>query len=74
MGAVYTKGFEVNGGKTSEELKASESVAEAAKPESPRVKILDISIHEAATTDCSASVGQTYLTTTRNLNKKPVRL
>ena len=58
MGAVYTKGFEVNGGKTSEELKASESVAEAAKPESPRVKILDISIHEAATTDCSASVDQ----------------
>ena len=46
-----------HGGKTREELKAGESVAEAAKPESSKVKTPGISIHEAATTDCSAPVG-----------------
>ena len=37
-----------HGGKTSEELKAAEPVAEAAKPKQPTAKAPDISIHEAA--------------------------
>ena len=48
--------FQKYGGKTAKELKAGESVAEAAKPESPKVKTPGISIHEAATTECSAPV------------------
>ena len=37
-----------HGGKTSEELKAAEPVAEASKPEPPTAKAPDISIHKAA--------------------------
>ena len=37
-----------HGGKTGEELKGGEPVAEAAKPEPPTAKAPDISIHDAA--------------------------
>ena len=66
--------FQKYGGKTAKELKAGESVAEAKNQNLRKSKTPDISIHEAATTDCSASVSYTSLTTKRNLNRKPVLL